>query len=144
MKEHEKLEAFGMQCIAKRDVITSSPPLSPPSPDASSWTSFPNVTCQTKFDEPNTRLLMRNKKPLMRLIVHSELSSDGARPSVSKSERLVARDDNSPQSKVNMMLQLLPRRTVWCVAPPRTEMIGRERELEGRACGLADRVHVFV
>eukprot|EP00970_Alexandrium_tamarense_P017661 scaffold10522_cov124-Alexandrium_tamarense.AAC.2 len=69
----------------------------------------------------------------MSLIVHSELSSDGARPSVSKSERLVARDDNSPQSKVNMMLQLLPRGTVWCVAPPRTEMMGRERELEGRA-----------
>ena len=23
-------------------------------------------------------------------------------------------------------------------------MMGRERELEGRACGLADRVHVFV
>jgi hypothetical protein len=81
---------------------------------------------------------MRNKKHLMSLIVHSELSSDGARPSVSKSERLVARDDNSPQmpdclTKVNMMLLLLPRRTVWCVVPPRTEMMGRDRELEGRA-----------
>eukprot|EP00970_Alexandrium_tamarense_P005122 scaffold826_cov231-Alexandrium_tamarense.AAC.3 len=32
-----------------------------------------------------------------------------------------------------MILLLLPRGTVWCVAPPRTGMMGRERELEGRA-----------
>ena len=84
---YERTREAQSQCNAKRDVITSSPPLSPPSPDASSWTSFPNVSCQTKFDEPNTRLLMRNKKHLMSLVVHSELSSDGARPFVRQQVR---------------------------------------------------------